>query len=412
MSEHFDALETRSPEEREAALLDALRQQVAHAKAKAPYWGELLSNVDPAALTDRAMLARLPVTYKADLVEAQAMRPPFGGMNATPPGALARLFLSPGPIAEPEGRGDDWWRAARAIWAAGFRKGDLVHNCFSYHFTPAGMIFESGARAIGCAVFPGGVGQTEMQVQAIAFYRATGFVGTPDFLKIVLDKAHELGADISSLTKAMVGGGALTPALRAEIEGRGVAVLQNYGTADLGIVAYESKAKEGMIVDEQVIVEIVRPGTGDPVPEGEVGEVVVTLVANRDYPLIRFATGDLSAILPGPSPCGRTAPRIRGWMGRADQSTKVRGMFVRPSQIDRVAKRHPEIGRLRLIVESANNLDTMRLVCEAGSRPEGLADAIAETLRAETGIRGAVELAAPGTLPNDGKVIEDARKYD
>lgn len=412
MSEHFDALETRSPEEREAALLDALRQQVAHAKAKAPYWGELLSNVDPAALTDRAMLARLPVTYKADLVEAQAKRPPFGGMNATPPGALARLFLSPGPIAEPEGRGDDWWRAARAIWAAGFRKGDLVHNCFSYHFTPAGMIFESGARAIGCAVFPGGVGQTEMQVQAIAFYRATGFVGTPDFLKIVLDKAHELGADISSLTKAMVGGGALTPALRAEIEGRGVAVLQNYGTADLGIVAYESKAKEGMIVDEQVIVEIVRPGTGDPVPEGEVGEVVVTLVANRDYPLIRFATGDLSAILPGPSPCGRTAPRIRGWMGRADQSTKVRGMFVRPSQIDRVAKRHPEIGRLRLIVESANNLDTMRLVCEAASRPEGLADAIAETLRAETGIRGAVELAAPGTLPNDGKVIEDARKYD
>ena len=332
-------------------------------------------------------------------------------MTATPTRDLARLYLSPGPIADPEGAGGDFWRMARALFAGGFRKGDVVHNCFSYHFTPAGMMLDAGARALGCAVFPGGVGNSDGQAQAMATFRAAGYVGTPDFLQAILDKADELKLDVSSCTKAVVSGGALFPDMRAAYAERGVRVLQCYGTADLGLVAYESEAAEGMILDESVIVEIVRPGTGDPVPEGEVGEVVVT-VLNADYPLIRFGTGDLSAILPGISPCGRTAPRIKGWMGRADQTTKVRGMFVHPEQVARVAGRHPEISRARLIVGNDEGQDRMTLQCEvAGDAGEALAAAIADSIQTECKLRGVVELVATGTLPNDGKVIDDTRDY-
>ena len=400
MSEYYDRLETRDPEVRERALMAALPGQVARAKEQAPGYAELYAEVDPAAVTGRQALAAVPVLRKAEIGARQLAAPPFGGLTATPVRELARLFLSPGPIADPQGRGTDWWRMARALFAAGFRAGDIVHNCFSYHFTPAGAMFEAGAQAVGCIVFPGGVGQTELQVQAIAHFRADGYAGTPDFLKILLDKAAETGADIASLRKALVGGAALPPSLRKQIGGHGVAALQCYGTADLGLIAYESEALEGMILDEHVIVEIVRPGTGDPVPDGDVGEVVVTTL-NADYPLIRFATGDLSAILPGLSPCGRTAPRIKGWMGRADQSTKVRGMFV-----------HPEVIRGRLSVSSRDHQDVMTLACEVDGGGEALAHAIAESLRTICKLRGEVSLVAPGSLPNDGKVIEDRRSYE
>ncbi len=410
MSEYFDELETRSPEEREAAQMAALPDQIAHAKTT-PGFARILAEVEPGEVTDRAALAQLPVTRKSDLVAMQEETPPFGGLVATAPQALAHLYMSPGPIADPEGRGADWWRTARALFAAGFRRGDILHNAFSYHLTPAGMMFDSGAQKLGCAVIPGGVGQTELQIQTMAHYRATGYAGTPDFLKILLDKADEAGADLSALNKALVSGGALLPPLREEFAARGLSVLQCYGTADLGLIAYESEAREGMILDEQVIVEIVRPGTGDPVPEGEVGEVVVTTL-NRDYPLIRFATGDLSAMLAGTSPCGRTAPRIRGWMGRADQTTKVRGMFVHPGQIDRVVKRHPGILRARLVVGEREGLDTVLLRCEAEGGDDSLAQAVAQSFQAECKVRGTVEIVAPGTLPNDGKVIEDTRRYE
>jgi phenylacetate-CoA ligase len=411
MAEYFDPLETRDPEAREKAQMAALATQVAHAKAKAPYFTRLLAGIDPREVTDRRGLARLPVTRKSALGHLQGEAPPFGGLLATPPRALGWLFLSPGPIADPGGRGGDWFRFARALFAAGFRAGHIVHNAFSYHFTPAGLMCDAAARHLGCAVFPGGVGQTEAQVQAIAYFRADGYVGTPDFLRIILEKARETGSDIASLKRALVGGGALPPSLRQAIRALGVNVLQSYGTADLGLVAYESEALDGMIVDEGVIVEIVRPGTGDPVPAGEVGEVVVTSLS-PDYPLIRFATGDLSALMAGPSPCGRTGPRIRGWMGRADQTTKVRGMFVHPEQVDQVIKAHGAIAKARLVVTSVEGLDAMTLYCEVANPAAGLAAAIDASLQALCRVRGQVELVPPGSLANDGKVIEDARKYD
>ena len=363
MTDFYDELETRTSEERERAQIASLPAQIARARENAPGFARVLSDVDPTAITSREALASVPVTRKSALLELQRDDPPFGGLTATPVRALARLYLSPGPIADPEGHGADWWRMARALFAGGFRKGDIVHNCFSYHFTPAGMMLEAGAQALGCAVFPGGVGNSDGQAQAMAHFHADGYVGTPDFLQVILDKADELGLDVSSCKKAVVSGGALFPDLRAAYGERGVRVLQCYGTADLGLVAYESEAMEGMIADEHVIIEIVRPGAGDPVPDGEVGEVVVTTL-NPDYPLIRFATGDLSAVLPGPSPCGRTAPRIKGWMGRADQTTKVRGMFVHPEQVARVVARHAEIARARLVVGNEAGQDTMTLQCE------------------------------------------------
>ncbi|MGH8681412.1 MAG: phenylacetate--CoA ligase family protein [Burkholderiales bacterium] len=415
-SEHYDGLETRDPGERERDLLARLARQVAHARARAPGFARILNDVDPRALGSRAALARLPVTRKSELKELQASAPPLGGLNATPVAKLAKLFVSPGPICEPEGHGRDWWRTGRALHAAGFRAGDLVANTFAYHFTPAGSMMECAALACGCTVLPAGVGQTEMQVATIAGLRVDGYIGTPSFLKLIVEKADELKADITSLKKAMVGAEYLPPALRKALGERRLGVLQCYATADLGLVAYESRAPdgavcEGMIVDEGILLEIVRPGTGDPVPEGEVGEVVVTTF-NPDYPLIRFATGDLSAVLPGASPCGRTNVRIRGWLGRADQTTKVKGMFVHPSQVAEVARRHPEIRRARVVVDQADGQDRMTLHCEVEAASAGLADAIVATLREVTKLRGEVRLRKPGELANDGKIIEDARKYD
>jgi phenylacetate-CoA ligase len=414
MSDFLDELETRDPEERERRQFAALSEQVAHATRAAPAFAELLAGVDPAAVTDRAALARLPVIRKSELMERQKGGPeahrPFGGLTAVETGRLARIFASPGPIYDPDGRRGDWWRMARALWAAGFRRGDVLHNCFSYHFTPAGMMLETGAQEIGCAVVPAGVGNTEQQVRAIADIRPAGYVGTPSFLRIILEKGREMGADLSSMRRALVSGEALPPALRAEIGAAGIAVRQCYATADLGLVAYESVPDAGLVLDEWVIVEILRPGTGDPVGPGEVGEVVVTTL-NPDYPLIRFATGDLSMLLPGASPCGRTAPRLKGWMGRADQTTKVRGLFVHPSQVAEVARRHAAIGRCRLVVAGEGGNDRMELRAEVapGARGEGLAEAIAQSIQAVTRLRGEVVLVDPGALPNDGKVIEDAR---
>ena len=414
MSDFLDELETRDPEERERRQFAALAEQVAHAMRAAPAFAELLAGVDPAAVTDRAALARLPVIRKSELMERQKGGPgahrPFGGLTAVETGRLARIFASPGPIYDPDGRRGDWWRMARALWAAGFRRGDVVHNCFSYHFTPAGMMLETGAQEIGCAVVPAGVGNTEQQVRAIVDIRPAGYVGTPSFLRIILEKGREMGADLSSMRRALVSGEALPPALRAEIGAAGIAVRQCYATADLGLVAYESVPDAGLVLDEWVIVEILRPGTGDPVGPGEVGEVVVTTL-NPDYPLIRFATGDLSMLLPGASPCGRTAPRLKGWMGRADQTTKVRGLFVHPSQVAEVARRHAAIGRCRLVVAGEGGNDRMELRAEVapGARGEGLAEAIAQSIQAVTRLRGDVAFVDPGALPNDGKVIEDAR---
>ncbi len=389
-----------------------LAGQIAHAKRRAPGWARILSEVDPAAITSRAALAKLPVTRKSDLVALQKAERPFGGLNATPVSQLARIFVSPGPIYDPEGRGRDWWRAGRALFAAGFRTGDLALNAFAYHFTPAGSMLESGALALGCAVVPSGTGQTEMQVATIADLRASAYMGTPSFLKLIVEKADELKADIGSLKKAAVSAEYLPPALRAAMGGRGIRVLQSYASADLGLIAYESEALEGMILDEALILEIVRPGTGDTVSDGEVGEVVVTTF-NPDYPLVRFGTGDLSAVLPGASPCGRTNTRIRGWMGRADQTTKVKGMFVHPSQVAEVVKRHKEILKARLIVDNPRGDDRMTLRCEVqGAPPAGLAQAIAQSIRSVTKLRGEVAFAKPGELLNDGKVIEDAKKYE
>jgi phenylacetate-CoA ligase len=407
---YYDSLETRDPSDRETYLMNKLPRIVAHAKERAHYYFTHFAGINPYDVHSRGSLAKLPVTRKSDLHDTQVAMPPFGGLCAMPMTALRHVFCSPGPIYEPEGRGQDPWRMARALYAAGFRAGDLVHNCFSYHFTPGAFIFEGGAAKLGCPVFPGGTGQTEQQVQAMAALRPAGYVGTPSFLKIIVERADEMGVELPSLTKALVSGEALPPSLRKTFGERGIAVRQCYATADLGLIAYESEAEEGLILDEELILEIVRPGTGEPVAEGEVGEVVVTNF-NLEYPLIRFATGDLSAILPGKSPCGRSNVRIKGWMGRADQTTKVKGMFVHPGQINDVVKRHPEVKRARLVVDNPDGSDRMTLRCEAAPG-NTLKDALLGTLRDVTKLRGEVEFVASGTLPNDGKVIEDVRKYE
>ncbi len=407
MPDFYDELETRPPEKREGQQFSALPDLIARAMS-APGWREQLAGVDLKAVTSRAALAKLPVLRKSELKERQTARPPLGGFAVTAPGKLKRLLVSPGPIFEPEGYGRDFWNSARALFAAGFRGGDIVHNSFAYHLTPGGFILEAGAHALGCAVIPGGVGNTEQQIEAIAQLKPNGYTGTPDFLKILLDAGEKAGKDLSSIKRALVSGAALPSSLRSELGSRGVAVLQCYATAELGVIAYETPALEGMVVNESVIVEIVRPGTGDPIGEGEVGEVVVTSF-NPDYPMIRLATGDLSAVLAGRSPCGRTNMRIKGWMGRADQTTKVKGMFVHPGQIAEVAKRHPELGRLRLRVTRQGEQDAMTLAAECPAPATGLADAIAATLQSVTKLKGAVEFVAPGSLPNDGKIIADER---
>ena len=412
---YYDKLETRSPKARERALMAALPKLIAHAKRKAPGFARILGGVDPRKIKTRDALATLPVTRKSELGALQKAAPPLGGLNATPVEELAKLFISPGPVFDPEGRGANWWRTARGLFAAGFRAGDRVLNCFAYHFTPAGSMLESGALALGCTVVPGGVGQTEMQAAVIRDFGITGYVGTPSFLKLIVEKADELKIDISSLRRAQVGAEYLPPALRAGMAERGIEVTQMYGSADLGLIAYESlgpdgKPTQGMILEEALILEIVRPGTGDPVPAGEVGEVVITSF-NMDYPLIRFATGDLSAVLPGASPCGRTNVRIKGWMGRADQSTKVRAMFVTPAQVHDIVRRHAEVLRARLVVSGEPGADQMTLRCEVRERRPGLAAALVATIRDVSKLRGEVELVAPGALPNDGKVIDDLRKY-
>jgi phenylacetate-CoA ligase len=407
MPGHYDDLETRDPGSREREQAAALPHAVARAMS-APGWARHLAGVDPKSVNSRAALAKLPVLHKSDIAALQKEYPPFGGLNVTPPGKARRLLMSPGPIFEPEGEGKDWYGTARALNAAGFRSGDIVHNSFAYHLTPGGFILESGCRALGCAVIPGGVGNTEQQLEAIAHYRPSGYVGTPDFLKILLDTAKTSGKDASSIKRALVSGAALPASLRDELKGRGVAVLQCYATAELGVIAYESEEREGMVVNETVIVEIVRPGTGDPVAAGEVGEVVVTSF-NPDYPMIRLATGDMSALLSGVSPCGRTNGRIKGWMGRADQTAKVKGMFVHPRQIAEVAARHPQLARLRLVVGRDAEQDSMTLMAECSAPDAALAAAVAASLQSVTKLKGAVTLVASGVLPNDGKVIADER---
>jgi phenylacetate-coenzyme A ligase PaaK-like adenylate-forming protein len=409
VSEYFDTLETRAPEMREREQFAALRTQLAYAKARAPAFARRLVGVEPAEITTRAALAQLPVTRKSALIDMQRDSPPFGGLAAIGWGDARLVFASPGPIYEPQGAVADYWRLARALHAAGFRRGDLVHNCFSYHLTPGGAMLESGAHALGCTVFRGGVGQTEQQVQAIAQLKPHGYVGTPSFLKIILDKADEL-ASTPSFKKALVSGEAFMPSVRQAFEARGIASRQVYASADLGSIAYESSAGEGLIVDEGILLELVRPGTGDLVGPGEVGEVVVTLLYNSDYPLIRFGTGDLSALLPGASPCGRSNLRIKGWLGRADQTTKVKGMFVHPSQIADIARRHPEIAKARLVVDRAEGGDRMTLHIELREAATADAGAITATMREVTTLRGEVVFAATGQLANDGKVIDDTRK--
>jgi phenylacetate-CoA ligase len=416
MTDFYDALETRSPAARDVALFAALPAHIAHAQQHSSAMRELLSGVDAAAVTSRAALAQLPVTRKGELHDRQkagraAGKDVFGGFSAVGYGAqMPRVFASPGPIYEPDSAGKDHWRMARAIYAAGFRPGELIHNCFSYHFVPAGSMMETGAQAMGCSVFAGGTGQTEQQVQAIADLQPAGYIGTPSFFKIIVEKAAAMGVKLPSLKKGMVGGEAFPPSLRDWFAERGIDVYQCFATADVGSIAYETSARQGLILDEGVIVEIVRPGTGDPVPEGEVGELVVTPM-NSAYPLIRFGTGDLTAVLPGHCPTGRTNTRIKGWMGRADQTTKIRGMFVHPGQVADIAKRFPEVVKARLVVSGEMANDAMLLKVETSVQHEGLQDKIASAIREVTKLRGDVQLVGAGTLPNDGKVIEDARSY-
>ncbi|MFL6695247.1 MAG: phenylacetate--CoA ligase family protein [Ramlibacter sp.] len=415
MTEFFDALETRDPAQREAQQMQALARQVSHAQQASPAYAERLAGVDAKSIASRAALAKLPVTRKHELQARQRelrATDPLGGFSALVRGpAMPRMFASPGPIYEPEGKARDYWRTGRAMHAAGFRAGDLVHNAFSYHMTPGAFIMEAGAHAVGCTVFPAGIGQTEQQLQAIADLRPTAYAGTPSFLRILVEKAQETGVDITSMTKALTGGEALPPSLRDWFAARGLDVFQSYASADLGLIAYETSARQGLVVDEGVIVEIVRPGTGDPVSDGEVGEVVVTTL-NPDYPLVRFGTGDLSAVLAGACPSGRTNGRIKGWMGRADQTTKIRGMFVHPGQVADITRRFPEVVKARLVVSGAMANDVMTLRVEAASRPQGLDARIGDAIRDITKLRAQVELLEPGSLPNDGKVIEDARSYE
>ncbi|WP_417687138.1 phenylacetate--CoA ligase family protein [Roseibium sp.] len=407
----FDARERVTPDQREAELFAKLPGFLAHAIAKSKGWDEQLTGVDPQSVTGRTALCALPILRKSSLLEKQKAHPPFGGFLAGDLNGVERVFMSPGPIWEPQAQGDDPWNGARALHAAGFRKGDVVFNAFSYHLTPGGFILDHGARALGCTVFPAGVGNTDLQVEAIETLKPVGFIGTPDYLKVLLDRAAEQGRDVSSIKRALASGGALFPSLREEYENRGISVLQCYATADLGVIAYESSARQGMIVNEDYIVEIVRPGTGVPVAEGEVGELVVTSF-NRTYPLIRFGTGDLSAVLPGSSPCGRTNMRIAGWMGRADQRTKVKGMFVDPAQVAEIIDRFDGISKARLSVRRDGESDAMVLAVETDRREDtALPDQVAQALRDVTKMKGAVEIVAVGSLPNDGKVISDERDY-
>jgi phenylacetate-CoA ligase len=403
-------LETRDPKTREADFFAKLPAQLAHAKANAPYWAKTLAGISPEQIISREALAKLPVTRKSSLIDLQKENPPFGGLLGVPVGELSRIFVSPGPINDPEGPEIDFWGSARGLYAAGFRKGDVVLDCLGYHLTPGARILESGLMTLGCPVIPGGVGNSEQQVQAVAALKPVGYAGTPSFLRILLEKAAELNLDISSIKKGWVSGEYLPPALRADFDAKGISVLQGYASADLGLIAYETPARDGLVVNETLLVEIVRPGTGDPVPEGEVGEVVVTNLCHV-YPLIRFATGDLSAVAAGPSQCGRTNLRIKGWMGRADQTTKVKGMFVHPQQVAEIAKRHPELLKLRLVVsgEKGNDLMTLKAETVGGAQ---LAEKVKDSLHAVLKLKGEVEFLAPGGLPNDGKVIDDVRKYD
>jgi phenylacetate-CoA ligase len=414
-TEYFDALETRDPGEREGALLGELPRLLAAAKERAPAYRRLLADIDPQEVRDRRALAQLPVTRKSDLIELQRQQPPFGGFNTVPVASLGQIFASPGPIYEPGARRPDFFRLARALFAAGFRRGELVHNTFSYHLTPAGMMAEGAAQALGCPVIPGGVGQTELQLRTIADLKPVGYVGTPSFLKILCDRAAELSLDISCLKKALVGAEALPGPLRAELQRHGISVLQCYGTADLGLISYETltsdgRVGDGMVVDEGIILELVVPGTGEPVEEGQIGEVVVTTLT-PEYPLIRFATGDLSAILPGLSACGRTNKRIRGWLGRADQTVKVRGMFVHPAQIADVLRRHAGIRRARLVIERKDMADAMTLLVDMDEGAEDTAR-IATTVQAVTKLRATVTRVGDASLPQDGKVIDDRRPLD
>jgi phenylacetate-CoA ligase len=414
MSTFFDHLETRTPAQRESDHMAALPRQVAHAQARSSAFAQILSGVNPMDIRDRTALAQLPVTRKHELLErqqAQRAHDPFGGFSTLAFGAhMPRVFASPGPIYEPEGASRDYWRMARAIFAAGFRPGELIHNCFSYHFVPAGSMMESGAHAVGCTVFAGGTGQTEQQVQAMVELKPAGYIGTPSFLKIILEKAQDMGVTLPSVKKAMFGGEAYPPSLHQWFAERSIAGAQCYATADLGLIAYETAAHQGLVTDEQVIVEIVRPGTGDPVPIGEVGELVVTSL-NPDYPLIRFGTGDLSAFMQGHCPTGRTAPRIKGWMGRADQTTKVRGMFVHPSQVADIARRFDDVVKARLVVTGEMANDQLCLKVETTQQGDAFTEALTAAVRDVTKLRAQVELLPVGSLPNDGKVIEDARSY-
>ncbi len=418
----YDALETREPALREAALMTALPQQVAHAQRSAPAFARRLSGIDATTVATRHALAKLPVTRKHELLELQlasraasvtgAVGDVFGGFSTVDWGAaMPRVFASPGGLYEPEGRRADYWRMARALFASGFRAGDLLHNSFSYHLVPAGAMMENGAHALGCTVFPGGTGQTELQLEAMLALRPSGYIGTPSFLKLLLEKAAQSGAELPFLRRAMVSAEAFPPSLRDWVRDRGVEAYQCYASADLGLIAYETEARDGLVLDEGVIVEIVKPGTGEPVAsDGDVGELVVTTL-NPEYPLIRFGTGDLSAVLPGFCPTGRTNTRIRGWMGRADQTTKVRGMFVHPAQIAAIGQRFPQLGRLRLVVSGEMANDRMLLRAECATFDASLAAAVTEVIREITKLRGEVRLESPGSLPNDGKTIEDARSY-
>lgn len=410
MTDFYDELETRSAAEREQTLIKAVAAQVAHAKQNTQAYATLLKDIDPSSITSVEAIAKLPVTRKSELIELQNKQLPFGGL-AENNIRLSHIFASPGPIYEPGTQKPDFARFARCLYAAGFRSGGIAHNCFSYHFTPAGIMFDSSIHALGCAVIPAGTGQTELQVQTIADLKPDAYIGTPSFLKIILDKAAELGTDVSSINKAMVTGEALPPSIRQAFADKGIDVYQCYSSADIGLIAYESSAQEGLVIDENIYLEIVRPGTGDPVAEGEVGEVVITSF-NPEYPLIRFATGDLSAIMEGQSPCGRTNKRIKGWMGRADQTAKARGMFVHPEQVDKVFKRHPELTRARLVIEWLNESDQLTLKCETNQASDELNSAICSSIREVCKLRGEVEFVEVGSLPNDGVIIEDARKYD
>ena len=407
----YDNLETRTPKARELAQFNLLPDLIRRAKELAPGWSSHLKDVDPAAVDSRAALAKVPVLRKSSLPALQARMPPFGGLATAEAGAITRVFMSSGPIFEPEGASHDWWRSARALHSAGFRKGDIVHNTFSYHLAPGGWILDAGARALGCTVIPAGPGTPELQVDAIAQLRPTAYLGVPDFLKVLLDAAKEAGRNVSSFRRALVSGGTLPPALRQEYKAHGIAAFQAYATADVGIVAYETSAHDGLIVDEGVLVEIVRPGTGDPVPPGEIGEVVVTSF-NRDYPMIRLATGDLSAVVPGQSRCGRTNMRIRGWLGRADQTARINGVVVHAEQLGEIGRRHPELGRMRMIVTGSSDHGALALEAEAAEQEAALADKVAATVAQLTKLVGKVKLVPPGALPNDGILIADERKRD